>query len=365
MKLYLYASEMWRAINCPGSVKATRKPRESHAGGGTGEAQFGWELHKVAEEVIDGKLELEQVAEPERTYISRCLTFLKGRELAGETESPLFLLVGGELVASCRADLLSVNPGAGEVVIPDWKFYRAPLDPMEWQWQALTMQAAALQEHKDCHVAVAVAYLPVLDMTYEYRLDRELLEETTLQIYGTFLEANKPQPRLSPGPWCGRCGHLADCAAVSGAVEELAEGLDLAALRDLAPPPTVAVIKEKLYVEVEKWSRGRFLGYLQVLPVLRPLIEALTDRLRRELAQGIHHTDWELKDKRKPRVGTAHAVRTALRDFFTPTEFDAFLKPQFGKIKAALLEKGLTEEKVVEILEPFDEGTRKDLARRK
>ncbi len=181
MNLYLYASEMWRARNCPGSVKATRKEK-SAARGGTGEAQYGRELHKMTEEVIRGKLDAGTIAEPERGYIERCISFLKGRDIVGETESPLFLLVKGELIASCRADLLYVNKAALEVVIPDWKFYRAPLEREEWKWQALTMCAAALQEHKDCSTATAIAYLPVLDMTYAHVLYREFLEEKVLQV---------------------------------------------------------------------------------------------------------------------------------------------------------------------------------------
>ena len=203
MSHYLYASQMWRAQNCPGSVKATRREK-SRGKLGPPEAEYGIELHIMAEEVINGQLELERIPEPERAYIERCIEFLKGRELKGETETPLFVLVKGELIASCRADLVSVDDTAseqtGQVVIPDWKFYRAPLEKYEWEAQGITMCAAALQEHKECHVAIAIAYLPILDMTYECRLDREMLDETVIQIYHTYLDANKEDPELHAGP---------------------------------------------------------------------------------------------------------------------------------------------------------------------
>ena len=361
-ELYLYASEMWRARNCPGSVKATRKER-SATRGGTGEAQYGYELHRMTEEVIGGKLKVEAIDEPERGYIERCISFLKGRDIVGETESPLFLLVKGELIASCRADLLHVNKKAREVVIPDWKFYRAPLEPDEWGWQAFTMCAAALQEHKDCDTAVAIAYLPVLDMTYERVLFRHLLEETTLEIYETYQAANQTRPALNPGAWCARCEHLAGCPAAQGVMSDIAVAADLEAIRTPGKPPTVALMRQHFYSEIEKWSRGRFLGYLKALPFLRPLLEALTDRLRRELAQGISHTSWELSEKNKPRKGSVRALRKALGDLFSYDEIDDLCAPAFTRVTKALKRRGLSEEEIAKRLEPFDQGKTDSLRR--
>ena len=317
----------------------------------------------MAEEVIRGKLKADMIAAPEREYIDRCIDFLKGRDLTGETESPLFLLVKGELVASCRADLLNVNKKAGEVVIPDWKFYRAPLNPDEWKWQALTMCAAALQEHKDCQVAVAIAYLPVLNMTYDHLLYRDELEETIGQVYEAYLEANKTRPELNTGAWCARCGHLADCPAAQGVIEDLAAAADLERIRTPGVVPTVDVMRRHFYTEIDKWSRGRFLGYLEALPFLRPLAEALTERLRRELVQGISHAQWELSEKNKPRKGSVRALRKVLGDLFTSDEIDELCVPSFGQIKKALKHRGKTEEEIFDILLPFDQGTTEALRR--
>lgn len=358
--IYLYASQMWRAQNCPGSVKATRREKSS---GGTRppEAEYGRELHKMAQEVIDGDLEIDQIPEPERGYIERCIEFLKGRELKGETETPLFVLVKGELIASCRADLLSVKDGV--VTIPDWKMYRAPLEKYEWEAQGITMCAAALQEHKDCHVAIAIAYLPILDMTYECRLDRELLDETVIQIYHTFTQANKEDPELHAGAWCARCEALTTCPAAAASISSVASAANFELIRTPGDLPTVKVMERHFLSEIEKWSRGRFLGYVELLPFLQPLVDMLKKRLHRDLEKGQSHTHWKLTDKRNNRKGTVLELRRVLGDRFTPEEIDAMCSPRIGDVVAALKSEGYSDEDIDKLLEPFDQGRRDQLTR--
>lgn len=364
MTEYLYASEMWRASNCPGSVRLVRRLQRSGERGETAEGKYGRDLHSLTEDVVNGKIEAESIAdEKQRLAVLRCIEFLKGRAVMGETEKPLYILVRGALIASCRADLISVSEGV--VTIPDWKFYRAPLEAEEWQWQALTMQVAALQEHKECHVAVAVAYLPIMKLTYEHRLDRSMLDEAALQIYNVYQRANAEEPSFQAGPWCVRCRALSTCPAAQESMMDLCRitGFD-EVRRDDGALPKVAVIKRRVYSEVEQWSRGRFLGYLEALPFLQPLAEAMKDRLRRELVAGKAHTHWGLKDVRNPREGTVKAVKAALGDHLSPEELDACCKPQFGLVQDALRSKGLSPDEIYELLRPFERGWKKALERR-
>lgn len=365
MSYYLYASQMWRAMNCPGSVKATRREKSS-GGSGSPEATFGRELHKMTEEVIDGKLNIERISEPERDYILRCIEFLKGKELKGETETPLFLLVAGELIASSRADLLSVGD-EGEVVIPDWKFYRAPLDSDEWEWQGKTMCAAALQEHKNCHVAVAVAYLPILDMTYDCRLDRGLLTETVIEIFNTWQAANKEDPELNAGSWCARCEALTSCPAAAASITDLALQANFEAIRTPGSLPTVKVMERHFLSELNKWSRGRFAGYVELLPFLQPLVDALKKALHEDIEKGHLHTNWKLVDRRNNRKATVSELRKVLGDLyqvgFTSEEIDAMCTPRIGDVAKALAKKGYTEVQIDTMLETFDQGSRDQLTR--
>jgi hypothetical protein len=316
----------------------------------------------MAEEVIDGKLELEQISETEREYIERCIKFLEGRELKGETETPLFILVRGELIASCRADLLSVGD-EGEVVIPDWKFYRAPLDSDEWEWQGKTMCAAALQEHKNCHVAVAVAYLPILDMTYDCRLDRELLDETVLDIYHTYTQANKEDPELNAGAWCARCEALTNCPAAATSIASIASAANFEVIRTPGDLPIVKVMERHFFSEMQKWSRGRFAGYVELLPFLQPLVDALKKALHSDIEKGNTYTHWKLVNRRNNRKATVSELRKVLGDLFTPKEIDEMCTPRVGDVAKALAKRGYKEAEIDTMLEPFDQGRRDQLTR--
>lgn len=374
MNYYLYASHMWRARNCPGSVKATRREKtddDSPGGSGTPEASYGRELHKLTEEVINGKVELGSIQEPERSYVGNCIQFLAGRELQGETETPLFVLVKGELIASCRADLLSVQGEMvdgeleqHEVVIPDWKFYRGKLETNEWQWQGITMCAAALQQYPDCTSAVALAYLPIHDITYDCRLSREQLDETVGQIYETYLQVNEETPELHPGPWCARCEHLSNCPAAKATITDLATQADLEAIwapgQELAP---VKTLDAHFYNEITKWSRGRFLGFVDLLPFLPSLLKGLQTRLKADIAKGHLHRHYKVTHPRKPRKGPVSELRAVLGDRFTSEEFDELCKPAWGDVKKALQAQGMSENRIDELLERFDQGTTDRLTR--
>lgn len=373
MSLHLYASSTWRATNCPGSVRAQGHGDSTRATEppATPEAEYGREMHLLIEEVIDGKVKLESIDEPGRTYIERCLEFLKERGIEGGlTEKRLFVLgPRGVLLASCRADLLSVS--GKEVTIPDWKLYHAPMEAKEWEWQGLTMCAAALQEYPEAETATAIAYLPILGHTNEAAMDRPALEAFVNEaILPAWEAANEESPPLRPGDWCARCSALAGCPAALDSVGELAKSMDLEKIRGEEKLPTVKVMTERFYDQISTWSRGRYSGAVELLPFLPALTDAIKLRLRDELAKGINHTSWELKGKNLPRAGSVSDVRSVLADHYKywlddPEEFLKLCKPSFGEIQKFLKEDDKTPDEIREILQPFEQGETKELRRRK
>lgn len=355
MTVHLYASTMWRAVSCPGSVKAERAAGNRD----TPEAAWGREMHKLMEEVFADEITLSSIPEPERSYVHRCLGFLcsRGIDDVSLTEKRLFVLGSrGALLASCRADLISVSEGV--VTIPDWKFYREPLEEYEWVYQADTMCAAALQEYPDCGRATAIAYLPVLDRSYEHGVDRIAMSLSVESIRAAHAVANVEEPPLHAGPWCARCSALAACPAALDSVGELAKQVNLEAIRGEEKLPTVSVMKERFLGEIDTWSRGRFQGAVELLPFLPALTAAIKERLRAEIKEGINHTSWELKPKRLPRSGAAADVRKVLSGHLGAETFnwDQFFEPRFGKIAEALKKRGKSDEEIREILRPFEQG---------
>ena len=321
-------------------------------------------MHRLMEEIVSGKILGVSIPEPERTYIERCLNFLADKREEGvpfDTEKRLFVLgPRGLLLASCRADLFGHIP---ELTIYDWKFYREPLEEREWEWQARVMAVAALQEHPGEDVCWAVAYLPVLDRTYERVFYRADLEKHLGQIASAHYAANLPVPRLIPGAWCARCRALASCPAAQEALMDLAKDMNLESIRTQRPIPTVSRQRTVLYGEIETWSRGRFQGAVELLPFLPALVDAIRLRLRRELAEGLIHTQYELKPKALPRKGEVRDVRKALLDYLSPEEIDGCLVPSFTRLDAALKKKGYSGEQIRRLLERFIPGETNELRR--
>jgi hypothetical protein len=225
------------------------------------------------------------------------------------------------------------------------------------------MCAAALQEHSECHVAIAIAYLPILDTTYSISLDREQLEETVLEIYHTYTQANKEDPELHAGAWCARCDALTNCPAAATSIASVASAANFEVIRTPGDLPTVKHMERHFLSEVDKWSRGRFAGYVELLPFLQPLVDMLKKRLHRDIEKGNTYTHWKLSNRRNNRKASVSELRKVLGDLFTPTEIDAMCSPRVGDVAKALAKKGYKEEQIDTMLEPFDQGRRDQLTR--
>ena len=115
--------------------------------------------------------------------------------------------------------------------------------------------------------------------------------------------------------------------------------------------------------EIEKWSRGRFLGYVELLPFLQPLVDMLKKRLHRDLEKGHLHTHWKLLNKRNNRKGSVRELRRVLGGRFTSEEIDDMCSPRFGDVDKALVAQGMNGEDIAALLEPFDDGRRDQVTR--
>lgn len=323
MTTHIWASATWRAIMCPGSVKAERRaPREEDSR----EAKDGTGLHQLTQEVIEGKVKLEDIDEPGRTWVDRCAYFIfetgSGESSNVECEKKVYVLgPRGEVLVSGRVDAFR-NMGQ-ELVLWDWKFYREEMEKEESEWQMLSYLAACMQEFPKAKIAHAFVYLPILDKTYEMTLERELVEETVIQLSEAWKEANKDPTRLSPGAWCGRCRALGGCPAVGDALAKIAGEVNLERIRGPGPVPTVAVLTEKIYNEIELWSPARFRGALEFLPILKPLQDALRLMLKRALVRDSDaHPGWKLIDKRSKASGDYARLRAVAGDHLLKVELD-------------------------------------------
>ena len=333
MSTYLRASSVWRTHHCPGSLRAVRERKTK-----TAEEKFGTDLHALLQEVIENKVQLEQVDRPARAWLERCLKFLGNAPAMAEHE--LFLIgPRGEAILRGTVDVF-VHTTPELIELYDWKFYREPLEEAESQWQMLSYLAAALQEHRQAQLARGVIYLPVLDMTYRLELERELLEETVRQLYDIWREAQTPEARLNPGAWCGRCSALAGCPAAQDALFELARQTNLERLRGHEALPTVGLMREAFYEEFELWSPARFRGALRYLPFLPALVAAMKQKLRSDLTEDpTKHPEWELRAKKLPATGELEALRAVTGGVLTSGEFDSCCTVSVAKLRRLLTEK--------------------------
>lgn len=326
--IHLRAHNASRVSDCPGSLqfqyagKATKTDNPS--------MKFGREMHSLTEEVLKGEVLLEEIEDDDhRAWVERCLNFIMttivGTSLGQEpwkdgrvdSEVPLFVLgQRGEHIASCRADAVCWRDEK-TLIIPDWKFYRDPLDFQEHQLQLLVMCVAALQTYK-ADVAQGILYLPIVDMTYNLDLTRELLPEAEIQLEEIWKDANADKPVLQSGKWCARCPCLVRCPTALESISKIEREVDLAkytqmSLDDL---PTVQAQTVGILNRIHKLSPARVRRLVELYPLLAPLQDAIRAKLREDLERdATSHVGWELKERRSKAKGEIKALRSVAGDF--------------------------------------------------
>jgi hypothetical protein len=348
-------------------------------------------MHALVDEALEEKIKPEEIVDDDhRAWISRCLHFITttivGTSLGqepwkdGKVESEVSLFVlgqRGEHIASCRADAVCWRDEE-TLIIPDWKFYRQPLDPEEHKLQLLVMCVAALQHYEKAKVAQGILYLPVVDEVYNLDVTRDQLAEKEMELEAIWRLANQEHPRLESGKWCARCPCLARCPTALRAISKIEEECNLAEYTGDVKLPTLQAMTMGILKRIHKMSPARVRRLVELFPLLAPLQDAIRVKLREDLERdATSHVGWELKDRRGPAKGDLKALRTVAGDFnISAEEFEKCISVSVAKVRDALADKlkvanpdvpkRAIMKEVMETLEPIiEQETQVILQRRK
>jgi hypothetical protein len=343
-------------------------------------------MHAITEEVLDGKVLLEEIKDEEhRKWVGRCVEFVLDNTLAREVsrpyrlETPLFVLgKQGQHIASARADAVLWRDDQ-TLVIPDWKFYRDPLDFEEHRLQLLVMCVAALQTYK-ADVAQGILFLPIVNMTYNLDLTRDMLAEAEIQLEEIWKAINVDQPKLHSGKWCARCPCLARCPTALESLSKIEADVDLAKYTSMSREdlPSVQAQTMGILKTIHRLSPARVRRLVELYPLLAPLQDAIKAKLREDLERdATSHVGWELKERRAKATGDLRDLRTVAGDFnISAEEFEKCISVSVAKVRDALADKlkvanpdvpkRAIMKEVMETLEPIiEQETQVILQRRK
>jgi len=337
--MHLRAYSSWRQVECVGSTHFVTDIEAEHGRHDIPEAKAGRELHRLVEEVILGKTQLEDIDDGEsKRHVSKCLEFIEHHAYGcGKTEVPIELREDGELVVRCRIDYLDTDTMEDAVVVVDWKFYHDALDRVESEWQMKVSLCAAAMHH-GVNKGYAKLYLPVLDLTYEYEVE-DVLKTYQTEILPAWELLNE-RNNLQAGPWCARCPVLGRCPSAAQTMQTVAASANLGAIWTAKELPTLKVMEQGLYEGLQTMAPAKFRGVLEWLPVV-PAFEKAVKRLLREqiVADPSSHPGWELKDKNLPATGDPLEIAAATTEYLNNDEFESCKKLSVAKVRDALVEK--------------------------
>jgi len=330
-------------MECLGSTKFVTDIEEKHGRHDIPEAKAGRDLHQLVDEVVSEKANVEQLAGEGTEDVVRCLAFIERYGYGGgETEVPLELKEGGELVVRCRIDYLAEMDGA--VIVVDWKFYHDPLDKNEAEQQMLISICAAAFD-RGVNKGYAKLYLPILDLTYEYEV-QDVLEAYRKEILPAWKNLNESKD-LTAGPWCARCPVLGRCPGAANTMQTIAASANLSKIWEPKELPTIKVMEESFYEGLQTCSPAKFRGMLEWLPVVPAFEKAVKRLLREQLeADATSHPGWVLQSKNLPATcehpeDLEERVVTEM-SLLTTKEFAACSKLSISQVKEKII-NGLVE----------------------
>lgn len=334
--MHLRAHSAWRQTECAGSTAFVTDIETEYGRHDIPEAKAGSDLHQLVEDVLNGKVVLDDVQGDDKQHIERCVEFVKRWAYeGGETEVVFELHEDGEKVVGCRADYVTEMDDA--VMVVDWKFYRDPLERIETEHQMMVTVCAAAMRRGVNH-GYAKLYLPILDLTYEYEV------EDVLQTYTTVIlpawEILNEKTDLTAGPWCARCPVLGRCPSAQQTMQSVAASANLGAIWTSKELPTVKVMVDSLYEGLKTASPAKFRGVLEWLPVVPAFEKAVKRLLREQLeADPASHPGWELKSKNLPATGDAKVLEEVTEDYLDDGEFDDCRKLSVAQLRDVLVER--------------------------
>lgn len=366
MTHHLRAHNASRVSNCPGSLRLQYGGKREDVDNPN--KAFGREMHSLVEDVIGGELPLEEIEDEEhREWVGRCVDFIVDNVSDLENydirlERPLFVLGRrGEHIASARADCL-IRESGGSAIVPDWKFYRFPLNFEEHQLQLLVMCVGVLQEFPKVDVVQGILYLPILNHTHNLDLSRDLLDEALIQLELVWEEGNAAEPQLTPGAWCAQCPCLARCPAAIKSIRKIDDEVGLEKYLEMPKLPAIRAMTTGILKRIHTLSPARFRRLVELFPLLAPLQDAIRTKLRADLERdAASHVGWELKERRGPASASPEDLRTVAGDFdISREEFDkecmSVSVASFRKLLAAKLKEQHPEAKKKDIDESVREA---------